>query len=452
VTGRLSREFQADDVNSGWKAFSDSKDLHARIFLTILLLIIYRVGTYVPMPGIDPVALEEFIGKTSAGIIGMFNVFAGGAVGRMAVFALGIMPYVSASIVVQLLSSMLPSLMELKKEGERGRTKINQYTRYATVLLALIQGYSIAVGLEKQGLALFGGHFFRMQATVVLVGGTIFLMWLGDQITSRGIGNGISLIIFVGIIAGIPRALAQLFESGRNGQISSLVVVFTIIFGISIVYLVVFCERSQRRIPIQYPRRQVAARVMQGERSHLPLKINTAGVIPPIFASSVLLLPVTAISFSQKTGGEGFLQTLSAYLGQGQPGYIICFAGLIIFFAFFYTSIVLNPEDIADTLRSNGGFIPGIRPGKNTAEYLDGVLLRLTAFGSLYLAFVCLVPEIFIQKMSIPFYFGGTSLLIVVSVTIDVMSQVQSHIFSQKYNKMLKKSRTGSKKSRKRLS
>jgi len=434
---KLGSSFVGRGDLAGRSSFDGYKDLLSRIVYTLILLVVYRVGTHIPIPGIDPVVLQDFLERTRGSVLDMFNVFAGGAVSRMAVLTLGIMPYVSASIIMQLIVAMVPSLSELKKEGgERGRVKINNYTRFATVILALVQGYSISLGLNSQGLFLFDGHYIILQSTVTLVGGTMFLMWLGDRISARGIGNGISLIIFVGIVAEIPSAFVRLFEAGRIGSILPYFVVLGILLGFSIIYFVVFCERAQRKIPVQYPRRQVGSKMFQAERSHLPLRINSAGVIPPIFASSVLLLPATIISFSTQSNSEGVLSWISTYLGHGQPLYILTYACMIIFFAFFYTSFVLNPVDMADNLKQNGGFVPGIRPGEKTAEYLDYVLSRLTAFGSIYLAVVCVVPEFIVQRISLPFYFGGTSLLIIVSVTMDLMNQVQSHIYMRKY-KML---------------
>ena len=429
-------------ANMSWSSFGKAKELQQRILFTLALLIVYRLGTYIPMPGIDPVALERFIEQTQTGILGVFNMFAGGAVERMAIFALGIMPYISASIIMQLLRSMVPKFEELHKEGEQGRKKLNQYTRYGTVVLAALQGYGIAVGLESGGLALDPGLFFRISAVITLVGGTVLLMWLGEQITARGVGNGISLIIFVGIIAGLPTALAQLFEQGRTGALSAAVIIGIMVMAVALVAFVVFIERAQRRILIQYPQRQVGMRVYQGDRSHLPLKVNTAGVIPAIFASSLLLMPATVAGFAAAGGGEGgFLSAMAAYLGRGQPLFLLLFTGMIVFFCFFYTAIVFNPEEVADNLKKYGGFVPGIRPGKRTAEYLDYVLTRLTVVGAAYLAFVCVLPEILVGNLSIPYYLGGTSLLIVVSVTMDTISQVQSHLLAHQYEGLIQKSK-----------
>ncbi len=428
-------------ANLSWSALGQAKDLQRRIFFTLGLLIIYRLGTFIPMPGIDTVQLARFIQQTQGGILGVFNMFSGGAVSRMAIFSLGIMPYISSSIIMQLATAMVPSLEALKKEGEAGRRKINQYTRYGTVILATVQAYGIAAGLEGQGLALDPGAFFRASAVITLVGGTMFLMWLGEQITARGIGNGISLVIFIGIIAELPGALAQFFEQGRTGQINTLVIIGVLILAVVVIYSVVFLERAQRRILIQYPKRQVGSKMFGGENSHLPLKLNTAGVIPPIFASSLLLLPTTIATFSAGGGDTGVLGTVAALLGRGQPLFLLTFAALIVFFVFFYTAVVFNPEDVAENLKKNGGFVPGIRPGKRTAEYLDFVLMRLSVVGATYLVVVCLMPEILISKVNVPFYFGGTSLLIVVSVTMDTITQVQSHLLAHQYQGLIKKSK-----------
>ena len=427
-------------ANLSWSTFGKAKELQSRILFTLGLLIVYRLGTYIPMPGIDPEQLARFIEQTQGGILGVFNMFAGGAVGRMAIFALGIMPYISASIIMQLMTSMVPHLEQLKKEGEQGRKKINQYTRYGTVLLATVQAYGISVGLEGQGLALDPGMFFRASAVITLVGGTMFLMWLGEQITARGVGNGISLIIYIGIVAELPAALAQFFELGRTGQLSAIVIIGVLIGAIAVIAGVVYIERAQRRILIQYPKRQVGQKMYGGDTSHLPLKVNTAGVIPPIFASSLLLLPTTIAGFSAD-GGGAILTTISALLGRGQPLFLLIFVALIVFFAFFYTAVVFNPDEVAENLKKHGGFVPGIRPGKRTAEYLDYVLTRLTVVGAAYLSLVCVLPEILISRLSVPFYFGGTSLLIVVSVTMDFITQVQSHLLAHQYGDLIEKSK-----------
>ncbi|MEM6973342.1 MAG: preprotein translocase subunit SecY [Pseudomonadota bacterium] len=433
--------------NMSWSAFSKATELQQRILFAITLLIVYRVGTFIPMPGIDTVQLAAFMEQTQGGIIGVFNMFAGGAVGRMAIFALGIMPYISASIIMQLMTSMVPELEKLKKEGESGRKKINQYTRYGTVALATVQAYGISVGLEGQGLAIDPGWFFRASAVITLVGGTMLLMWLGEQITARGIGNGISLIIFVGIVAELPGALVQFFELGRTGQLSAIAVIGILLLVVGVIYGVVFIERAQRRILIQYPRQQQGQRMREAQSSHLPLKINTAGVIPPIFASSLLLLPTTIASFGaqgvQQGEDLGFLGQMASLLGHGQPLFLVLFAVLIVFFVFFYTAVVFNPDDVAENLKKHGGHIPGYRPGKRTAEYLDYVLTRLSVIGAIYLVIVCLLPELLIAELAVPFYFGGTSLLIVVSVTMDTITQVQSHMLAHQYQGLIEKSKIG---------
>jgi preprotein translocase subunit SecY len=425
-------------------AFAKATELKNRIWFTLGALIIYRLGTYIPLPGIDPQVLAEVFQRNSGGILGMFDMFSGGALGRMTIFALNIMPYISASIIVQLLQAVSPQLEALKKEGEVGRKKINQYTRYGTVFLSLIQAYGIAVGIESvrgpSGFAVMDpGFFFRLTTVVTLTGGTIFLMWLGEQITARGVGNGISLIIMAGIIARMPSALASLLELGRTGALSTFFIIAFLVLAIAVVAFIVFMERAQRRILVQYPKRQVGNKMFGGEASHLPLKLNTSGVIPPIFASSLLLLPATIASFNANQGG--FLGELAAALGHGRPIYILLYVALIVFFTFFYTAIVFNPTETADNLRKYGGFIPGIRPGKNTADYLDYVLTRLTVPGALYLAGVCVLPEILVSQYSVPFYFGGTSLLIVVSVTMDTVAQIHSHLLAHQYEGLIKKSK-----------
>ncbi len=428
--------------NMSWSTFGKAKELQNRILLTIGILIVYRLGTYIPLPGIDTVQLARFISSSESGVLGIFNMFAGGAVGRMAIFALGIMPYISASIIMQLLTTMIPSLEALKKEGEAGRKKINQYTRYGTVLLATLQGYGIAYGLSSgaQPLALDPGPFFIASAVITLVGGTVLLMWMGEQITARGVGNGISLIIFVGIVAELPQALVQFFSTQQQSG-SALITIGIMLMVIAVIAFVVYVERAQRRITIQYPQRQVGSKVYQGDRSHLPLKVNTAGVIPPIFASSLLLLPTTVAGFQGASGGGGVFAEVAALFGRGSPAFLAAFIALIVFFCFFYTAIVFNPEEVADNLKKHGGFVPGVRPGKRTAEYLDFVLTRLTVVGAAYLAFVCILPEILIANLSVPFYFGGTSLLIVVSVTMDTIAQVQSHMLAHQYEGLIKKSK-----------
>ncbi len=426
--------------NLNFSAFGKAEELKKRLWFTLGALLIYRLGTYIPLPGIDPVRLAELFQQQQTGILGMFNMFSGGAVGRMAIFALNIMPYISASIIIQLLTTVSPHLEQLKKEGEQGRKQINQYTRYGTVLLAALQAYGISVGLEGSGgVVLDPGWFFRFTTVITLVGGTIFLMWLGEQITARGVGNGISLIIFAGIVAELPAALVGTLELGRQGALSTPIIISLFAMAIIVIGFIVFMERAQRRLLIQYPKRQMGNRMFQGDSSHLPLKLNTSGVIPPIFASSLLLLPITIANFSQ--GGPDWLTNVTALLGPGQPLYLAIFVGLIVFFAFFYTAIVFNPEDTADNLKKYGGFIPGIRPGARTAEYIDYVLTRITVVGAGYLALVCLLPEILRSQLAVPFYFGGTSLLIVVSVTMDTVAQVQSHLLAHQYEGLIKKAK-----------
>jgi preprotein translocase subunit SecY len=427
--------------NINFAAFAKATELKKRIWFTLGALLIYRLGTYVPLPGINPDALAQFIDQNASGILGMFNMFAGGAVGRMAIFALNVMPYISAAIIMQLLTAVSPHLEQLKKEGEQGRKQINQYTRYGTVVLAALQGYGIAVGLEGAGnIVNDPGFFFRATTVITLVGGTMFLMWLGEQITARGVGNGISLIIFAGIVAELPSALAGTLELGRQGALSTFVIVGLFAMAIGVIAFIVFMERAQRRLLIQYPKRQVGNRMFQGESSHLPLKLNTAGVIPPIFASSLLLLPITVANFSAGQGPD-WLNEITALLGRGQPLYLLLYIGGIVFFAFFYTALVFNPQETADNLKKYGGFIPGIRPGERTAEYIDFVLTRITVVGAGYLALVCLLPELLISELAVPFYFGGTSLLIVVSVTMDTVAQVQSHLLAHQYEGLIKKSK-----------
>lgn len=428
-------------ANINLSAFAKAEDLKKRIWFTLGALIIYRLGTYIPMPGIDPVELSRLVQQNSTGILGWINGLAGGALGRMAIFALNIMPYISASIIIQLMTTVSPHLEQLKKEGEQGRKKMNQYTRYGTVILAAMQAYGIAVGLEGQGnVVIDPGLFFRATTVITLTGGTVFLMWLGEQITARGIGNGISLIIFSGIVAGLPTALAGMLELGRTGQMSTFLILGITIMALVVIAFIVFMERAQRRILIQYPKRQQGNKVFQGDSSHLPLKLNTAGVIPPIFASSLLLLPITVANFSHGQGPD-WLNYITALLGRGQPVFLLLYAGMIIFFTFFYTAIMFNPKETADNLKRYGGFIPGIRPGERTAQYIDYVLTRVTVVGAAYLTLVCLLPEFLTAYAAVPFYFGGTSLLIVVSVTMDTVAQVQSHLLAQQYEGLVKKSR-----------
>jgi preprotein translocase subunit SecY len=427
-------------------AFAKASELKSRIWFTLGALVIYRLGTYIPIPGIDPAILQDVFSRNAGGILGMFDMFSGGALGRMTIFALNIMPYISASIIIQLLTAVSPTLEALKKEGESGRKKLNQYTRFGTVLLAAVQSYGIAVGLEgmrdgAQSAVLDPGLFFRLVTMVTLTSGTVFLMWLGEQITARGIGNGISLIIMSGIVANLPHALASTLELGRTGAISTVFIIIFLAISVGVVGFIVFMERAQRRILVQYPKRQVGNKMFGGEASHLPLKINTSGVIPPIFASSLLLLPATVANFEANGQSFGWLGEITSYLAHGRPLYMALYVALICFFCFFYTAIVFNPTETADNLRKYGGFIPGIRPGKNTADYLDYVLTRLTVVGAAYLSAVCILPEILISEYSVPFYFGGTSLLIVVSVTMDTVAQIHSHLLAHQYEGLIKKAK-----------
>ncbi|SMH48760.1 preprotein translocase subunit SecY [Maritimibacter sp. HL-12] len=426
--------------NISWGALGKATELRQRIFFTIGLLIIYRIGTYIPVPGIDASALRDFMEQAQAGIGGILSMFTGGALGRMGVFALGIMPYISASIIVQLVATMYEPWKQMRKEGEQGRRKINQYTRYGTVVLATGQAFALANSLQAGDLATNPGMFFVASAVITLVGGTMFLMWLGEQITARGIGNGISLIIFVGIVAEIPSAAAQFLSQGRSGAISPVVIVAVLVMLVAVIGFVVFMERALRKIHIQYPRRQVGMKVYDGGSSHLPIKVNPAGVIPAIFASALLLLPTTISTFN--TGQQGpVMSTVMAYFGPGQPLYLLFYAGMIIFFTFFYArEVSFKVDEVADNLKNQNGFVPGIRPGKKTAEYLDYVLVRVLTLGSIYLAAVCLMPEVVRSQWSIPFYFGGTSVLIVVSVAMDTMNQVQSHLLAYQYEGLIEKS------------
>jgi preprotein translocase subunit SecY len=427
-------------ANLNFSAFSKAEELKKRLWFTLGALLIYRIGTYIPLPGIDLVRWEQLFEQQAGSFLGIFNTFAGGAVERMSIFALNIMPYISASIIIQLMSSTVKHLEDLKKEGEQGRKTINQYTRYLTVLLASGQGFAIAKSLQAADVATNPGPFFLFSVVTTLVGGTVFLMWLGEQVTARGVGNGISLIIFTGIVAEFPRALFQMLQLGKTGALSAPALVLTFVGIAAILAAIVFMERAQRRLLIQYPKRQQGNRMYGGETSHMPLKLNTAGVIPPIFASSLLILPMTVSGF-MATGGPEWLGVVSASLGAGQPLYLALYAALIIFFCFFYTGIVFNPDDTADNLKKYGGFIPGIRPGKRTAEYLDFVLTRLTVVGALYLTVICLIPEMARSRMGLAFTFGGTSLLIVVSVTMDTVAQVQSHLLAHQYEGLIKKSK-----------
>ncbi|WP_169568533.1 preprotein translocase subunit SecY [Sneathiella limimaris] len=439
-------EQMASNMNFG--AFSKATELKKRLWFTLFALIVYRIGTYIPIPGVDPTVLADVFSQNSGGVLGMFDVFAGGALGRMTIFALNIMPYISASIIMQLMTSISPQMGQLKKEGEQGRKKINQYTRYGTVLLAALQGYGIAVGLEGMSLSTGQsavadpGMFFRITTVITLVGGTVFLMWLGEQITARGVGNGISLIIFSGIVAALPGALVGTLELGRTGALSTIVILTLLVLSVLVIGFIVFMERAQRRILVQYPKRQRGNKTYGGQNSHLPLKLNTAGVIPPIFASSLLLMPATVAGFSAGSGPE-WLSSVTTLVGHGTPLYMLLYIIGIVFFCFFYTAVVFNPDDTADNLKKNGGFVPGIRPGKRTSEYLDFVLTRLTVVGAAYLSLVCILPELLISQWAVPFYFGGTSLLIVVSVTMDTVAQIQSHLLAHQYEGLIKKSNLG---------
>ena len=449
--------------NINLSTFGKAKELQARIWFTLGALIVYRLGTHIPIPGVDPNQYALAYGTASQGILGLWNTFSGGAVERMAIFALNVMPYISASIIIQIMSTAVPALERLKKEGEVGRKQINQYTRYLTVVLAVAQAFGVAVALSAidptsgQSMAVEPGLYFMFSTIITLVGGTVFLMWLGEQITARGVGNGISLIIFAGIVAELPRWMFNTFGQLRENQMSIITLLAIAGLSVAMIVFIVFMERSQRRLLIQYPKRQQGNRMVGGESSFLPLKVNSAGVIPPIFASSLLLLPATMAAFSNAQGTQGggwwseALTFIQAYLGQGQPGFILLYAVLIIFFCFFYTSIVFNPEETAENLRKYGGFIPGYRPGKRTAEHLDYVLTRLTVIGSLYITFVCVLPEILrnpqlFGSLSTQIYIGGTSILIVVSVTMDTVAQIQSHLIGHQYEGMIKRSRLGGKK------
>jgi len=428
--------------NSGTGFFSKNNDLRNRILFTVLILSIYRLGTYVPLPGINPESLMTLMESSQRGLLGMFNIFSGGAVKRMAIFALGIMPYISSSIIIQLLTGVSETFKNLKNQGEIGRKKITQYTRYGTVLLATVQGYGVSVGLENSGVVVADpGAYFKLTTVITLVAGTIFLMWLGEQITQRGIGNGISLIIFSGIVAEIPRALATTFELGRTGALSATTILSIFTLLILTVAFIVFIERAIRKILINYPKRQMGTKIYGGESSHLPLKINTAGVIPAIFASALLLLPITFSNFTF-SDSETFLD-ISSLFSQGKPLYMLLYASGIIFFSFFYTSIVFNPKETAENLRKHGGYVPGIRPGERTAYFIEDILTKLTTIGALYLTLVCLMPEFLISRYPIPFYLGGTSVLIVVVVAMDTVSQIQTRMMSQQYESLIKKTKFG---------
>jgi preprotein translocase subunit SecY len=431
-------------ANMSMGVFAKATELKQRIWFTLGALIVYRLGTYIPVPGVDASVMGEMMSQHGGGILGMFDMFTGGALRRMTVFALNIMPYISASIIIQLMSAAVPSLEALKKEGESGRKKLNQYTRYLTVLIAMFQSYGIAIGLESMrgsfGSAVIDpGPFFIVSCMITLVGGTMFLMWIGEQITARGIGNGTSLIIMSGIVANLPGAMASLLELGRTGALSPFFILLFVVIAVATVAVIVFVERAQRRIPVQYPKRQVGNRMFGGDSTHMPLKINTSGVIPPIFASSILLIPATIAGFA--TNGPAWLQWIAGQVGHGQPAYMALYAFLIIFFSYFYTAVVFNPEETADNLKKYGGFIPGIRPGTATASYFDRILTRLTTVGGIYLVLICLLPEVLISDYGLPFYFGGTSILIVVSVTMDTVTQIQSHLLAHQYEGLMRKNR-----------
>jgi preprotein translocase subunit SecY len=428
-------------ANLNFSALAKAEELKKRIWFTLGALLVYRFGTYIPLPGIDPSAWDQIFRSQAGGILGMFNMFSGGGIHRMAIFALNIMPYISASIIIQLMTTVSPTLEQLKKEGEQGRKVMNQYTRYLTVVLAAFQSYGIAVGLEGAGNVVTDpGWFFKIGTVITLTGGTMFLMWLGEQVTSRGIGNGISLIILAGIVAELPSAIVGTLELGRQGALSTGLIIVILVMAVAVIAFIVFMERAQRRLLIQYPKRQVGNRMFEGQSSHLPLKLNTSGVIPPIFASSLLLLPTTVANFNAGQGPEWFVW-ITTELGHGRPLFLLLYVGLIVFFAFFYTAIVFNPTETAENLKKHGGFIPGIRPGERTAEYIDYVLSRITVIGAGYLALVCLLPEILISYAAVPFYFCGTSLLIVVSVTMDTVAQIQGYLLAHQYEGLIKRSK-----------
>jgi len=432
-------------ANLNFGALAKAEELKKRIWFTLGALLVYRLGTYIPLPGIDPAAWDKIFNQQAGGLLGVFNMFAGGGIHRMAIFALTIMPYISASIIIQLMTTVSPTLEQLKKEGEQGRKMINQYTRYLTVFLAALQAYGIAIGLEGAGtgsVVSAPGFFFRISTVITLTGGTMFLMWLGEQITQRGIGNGTSLIIMSGIVAQLPAAIASTLELGRQGALSTGLILIVVLMAVAVITFIVFMERAQRRLLIQYPKRQVGNRMFEGQSSHLPLKLNTSGVIPPIFASSLLLLPTTLSSFTAGPGqASGWLTAITTQLSHGRPLFLVLYVALIVFFAFFYTAIIFNPTETADNLKKHGGFIPGIRPGERTAEYIDYVLSRITVIGAAYLAIVCLFPEMLISYAAVPFYFGGTSLLIVVSVTMDTVAQVQGYLLAHQYEGLIKRSK-----------
>ena len=419
-------------------------ELFARLRFVLIALLIYRVGTHIPVPGIDPEQLSALFDQNQGTILGLANVFSGGALERMSILALGILPYISASIIMQLMTAVTPQLEQLKKEGEAGRRKISQWTRYLTVVLALVQGSGMTVGLANQGLTYVTGFSFYVTAVASLVTGAVFMMWLGEQITERGVGNGISLLIFAGIVAGLPAAIGQSLEQARQGEISILILLGILVLAAVVIYLVVFIERGQRRITVNYAKRQQGSKMMQAQASHLPLKVNMAGVIPAIFASSILLFPASVAQWFGSGDSADWLQDLAVAIGPGQPLNILLFTGFIVFFCFFYTALMFNPQEVADNLKRSGAFVPGIRPGQQTANYIDGVLTRLTVFGSAYIALVCLLPQFLVVMFNVPFYLGGTSMLIVVVVVMDFMAQVQSHLMSHQYEGVMKKANLGS--------
>ena len=438
--------------NLNFNTFSKAEDLKKRLWFTLGALLVFRLGSYIPLPGIDTAIMADIAAQHSGGFLGIFDRFSGGALSRMSIFALGVMPYISSSIIMQLMTIVSPQLEALKKEGESGRKKINQYTRFGTVVIGCIQGYLMVVGLEAlvgtagNHVVIDPGMFFRLVGTITIVGGTLFLMWLGEQITSRGIGNGISLIIFSGIVASLPHAVVSTLELNRTGALRPHETLIILVLAVAVIAFVVFMERSQRKILIQYPKRQVGMKMMGGQSTHLPIKINSAGVIPPIFASAIIGMPITIIAFMAGKGEGGGIATIANYLSPGKPLYYILFIALIVFFAFFYTAIIFNPEETAENLKKNGGFVPGYRPGIATAEYFDYTLTRLTVIGAAYLAAVCTLPELIISQYNVPFYLGGTSLLIVVGVGMDTISQIQSHLLAHQYEGLIKKSRLGGRK------
>lgn len=425
-----------------FNAFSKAKDLQARLLFTLMALVIFRLGTYIPLPGINPAVIHDFFSNNTGGLLGMFNAFTGGALSRMTIFALNIMPYISASIIVQLGASVIPSLITLRKEGESGMRKINQYTRYLTVLITVVQAFFMARALQSGGAVIMPSQGMFILTTIVsLLGGTMFVVWLGEQITARGVGNGASLIIMAGIVAGIPSAITRIFEESRTGALSIGVVLGVLAMAFALIYIIVLFERAQRRIVVHYPKRQMGNRMMQGANSHLPLKINPTGVMPPIFASSLLAIPVAIVQFSSKSSTSDFVNKLATLLTPGQWLYVTLFAVLIMFFTFFYTSIQSNPDETAENLKKQGGFVAGIRPGKSTAEYLDYVITRLTVLGAIYLTGLCILPEFLIASLNVPFFLGGTTLLIVVSVIMETVTQIQSHMIAHQYEGLIKKAR-----------